>query len=206
MLIEHILYNLAVAILVGILYIKYKGRNPSWIIVASAWILDIDYLIQFVCYDIVYNNTKIVLPLMIRHGDFHNIFMIVILSIIFGWVCVKYFNENIYDAMICIGIGGSVHYICDIMVYDNWYNLFYPFGDSLSRGFAILPETRNIFGIGDWTILTVGLGMLIWVCLLKFSIDGLDSLHYIDNKVKEMQMVCLVIIGSKLGWDSDDNV
>ena len=69
----------------------------------------------------------------------------------------------------------------------------------MSRGAAILPDTRNMpFGMGDWTILVVGLCMLFYICLVKFSIDGLDSLHYVGEKMRDVQMICLSSIGVKV--------
>ena len=40
MLFEHLIYSTAIAIIAGMLWYKYTGRDPSWIIIASAFAPD----------------------------------------------------------------------------------------------------------------------------------------------------------------------
>lgn len=42
MLFEHWIYSTAIAILVGMVYYKFTGREYSWIIIASAYAPDVD--------------------------------------------------------------------------------------------------------------------------------------------------------------------
>jgi hypothetical protein len=69
--ISHLIYAIAIAMIVGMAYYKYTGRDHSWIIIASAYAPDLD----------AFTNTflnKLGIDLLvygqqIRHGDFHNI-------------------------------------------------------------------------------------------------------------------------------------
>jgi hypothetical protein len=70
-LFEHLIYSTAIAIIVGMLWFKRTDRDPSWIIIASAYAPDIDIvageLIKKLDLNILTNGA------LIRHGDFHNI-------------------------------------------------------------------------------------------------------------------------------------
>jgi len=194
MLIEHFIYNLSIAILVGIIYNHYYHRNPSWIIVVCAGILDIDYLVQSVCFGFYY-STGIYLPVMITHGNFHNIPIIIILALIFGYIIYKIFNENIYDSMICVAIAGLAHFVADVYVYTYTYYPLYPINGFLFKSAAILPEMRNMpFGIGDWTLLVIGLGILCYMCIVKFATDGVECLEYFSFHANKVYLICISII------------
>jgi len=197
MILEHVLYNLAVAIIVGIVYQQYTGRNPTWLIVAAAYLSDIDYILQFIWYTI-YDNTGIILPITVRHGDFHNILSIVVLTLLFAWVYKKYLHGIFMDGVICIGIGGFLHYICDIMVYDNIYHPFYPFKYSMYT-WNLIPETRNLMDIGDTRIMFIGICLVIFCIMIKFAIEGEDRfIHYIENHIKPLPSICISIIVNTL--------
>ena len=46
MLFEHWIYSIAIAIIVGMIYYRFTGRDYSWIIIASAYIPDSDMFID----------------------------------------------------------------------------------------------------------------------------------------------------------------
>jgi hypothetical protein len=46
MLIEHVIYSLAIAIIFGVLYRKHTGRELSWIIIMSAYASDLDLFME----------------------------------------------------------------------------------------------------------------------------------------------------------------
>jgi hypothetical protein len=70
-LFEHLIYSTAIAIIAGMLWFKRTGRDPSWIIIASAYAPDFDIvtgeLLKKLDLNILINGTPI------KHGDFHNI-------------------------------------------------------------------------------------------------------------------------------------
>lgn len=193
MLIEHILYNLAIAIIIGVIYQQYTGRNPTWLIVAAAYLPDLDYILQFAWYT-CYETIGALCPIMIRHGDFHNILFILILSVIFAWLYKRYLNGLFIDGIICIGIGGFAHLLEDICVYDNLYHMWFP----ISRGFStwnILPETRNFMDIGDTKIIFVGMIFVIFALVFKFAIEGEDKfISYMNTYIKPLPSICVSIV------------
>ena len=69
MLFEHLIYSTAIAIIAGMLWFKRTGRDPSWIIIASAFAPDFD----IVAGELLKKLDLNILTAPIRHGDFHNI-------------------------------------------------------------------------------------------------------------------------------------
>ncbi len=69
MLFEHLIYSTAIAIIAGMLWFKRTGRDPSWIIIASAYAPDFD----IVAGELLKKLDLNILTTPIRHGDFHNI-------------------------------------------------------------------------------------------------------------------------------------
>lgn len=72
MLIEHLIYSAALAVIVGMIYVSLTGRGPSWIIIAVAFIPDIDFGL-----DQLSKIPGITLSFTVRHGNFHNIMALV---------------------------------------------------------------------------------------------------------------------------------
>jgi hypothetical protein len=68
-LFEHLIYSTAIAIIAGMLWCKRTGRDPSWIIIASAFAPDLDIVAGELLKKLDLNS----LTTPIRHGDFHNI-------------------------------------------------------------------------------------------------------------------------------------
>jgi hypothetical protein len=71
-LFEHLIYSTAIAIIAGMIWYRHTGRDPSWIIIASAFAPDFDIfaggeLFKKLDMIILINGAPI------SHGDFHNI-------------------------------------------------------------------------------------------------------------------------------------
>jgi hypothetical protein len=195
MIIEHILYNISFAILVGILYNEYFHRNPTWIIVVSAIVPDIDYIFQSIIFYSM-ELLGIMSPIIIYHGDFHSIVVISILAVIIGYIIHKLCKEDIHDAIFCVFIGGLLHFICDLLVYTYTYYPLFPLSHFGIKTLAILEETRNMpLGLGDWNIMIVGICILTYACIIKFAIDGIESLNYFKFHVRNTYTICLTFLG-----------
>jgi membrane-bound metal-dependent hydrolase YbcI (DUF457 family) len=194
MIIEHILYNLSIAILIGIVYNKYTNRNPTWLIVAAAYLPDIDYILQSI-WIMLGINPGLLTP---YHGDFHNIVFVSLLIIIFAYIYKKYYNGLFIDGIICIGIGGFAHILEDIIVYDHNYYLLYPFSKLPFHTPNWIPETRNLV-IGDSYIIFIGICCIIFALVFKFAIEGeYRFIHYIENHIKPLPSICISMITNAL--------
>jgi len=77
-LFEHLIYSTAIAIIAGMLWYKHTGRDPSWIIIASAYAPDFDIVAGELLKKLHLNN---LISTPIRHGDFHNIAFLLLFAI-----------------------------------------------------------------------------------------------------------------------------
>jgi len=79
MISEHIIYSAALAILVGMVFYKFTGRDPSWIIIVCSIAPDLDELANPVLRRLGISLLLDGSP--IKHGTFHNIAFMVVFGI-----------------------------------------------------------------------------------------------------------------------------
>jgi len=103
-LFEHLIYSTAIAIIAGMLWYKYKGRDPSWIIIASAFAPDLDIfageLFKKLDMNILINGAPI------SHGDFHNIAFLLLFASAAALV-LRLAGMRLGDSFLFADIGGG---------------------------------------------------------------------------------------------------
>ncbi|MFA4956794.1 MAG: hypothetical protein WC556_07450 [Candidatus Methanoperedens sp.] len=101
MLFEHLIYSTATAIIAGMLWYKYTGRDPSWIIIASAFAPD---------FDLVAGELfkKLDMNILIAHGDFHNIAVMLLFATAAALV-LRLAGMKFVDSFVFAGIGFGAH-------------------------------------------------------------------------------------------------
>lgn len=179
MLFEHLLYSAAVALVIGILFLKYTNKDPSWIIVLMTIAPDADLVFQYImiyCKD----TFGIISPMFIYHGNFHNIFSMIVLSLIASVIFWK-FGINFIHAYICSLLGFICHFCEDFVVYPPAYAYFYPFG-ATEYGINLIPETRNLYVAGS-EVLVVGIFLYIMAVMIKlyYSNGNWDVKSYLSD-------------------------
>jgi hypothetical protein len=173
MLLEHLIYSAALAIIVGMIFMHYTGKDPSWIILLMTIVPDVDYVLS--CF--IFNCTA---TLPITHGDFHNILALVFLSLCMALVLSR-FNIQFTDALICSGIGFGAHLVEDALVYKYWYSYLYPL-DTKTMGWGIMTETRDLFGWAGTQVLLAGIIILcLAVGIRMYCEDGWMMSKYVQN-------------------------
>jgi len=158
MLSEHIFYSGAIAILVGMVFYKFTGRDSSWIIILCAWAPDLDFFLH--------------------HGIFHNIAFMVIFGIIMAFI-LKSFGIQFIDAFFFSVIGFGVHLLEDAMVFDVSYPFLWPFSRN-NHGLELFPNVlssrgqyiANFSGIANTEILLIGLLFLVLAIIIRTCIEG----------------------------------
>jgi len=158
MLSEHIFYSGAIAILIGMVFYKYTGRDSSWIIVLCAWAPDLD--------------------LFLHHGAFHNIACMIIFSVFLAFI-LKSFGIKFFDAFFFSVIGFGVHLLEDAIVYDVAYPFLWPFSTN-NKGFELFPDVissrghyiASFFRIANTEILIVGLLFLVLAIIIRTCFEG----------------------------------
>lgn len=170
MIIEHIFYSSALAILVGMVFYRYTGRDLSWIIIICAWVPDLDGITNPIL-----NHLGIRLILngqLIHHGTFHNIAFMVIFSITAAFLLhplgIKFFDSFFFSI-----IGFGAHLFEDALVYKAGYPFLWPFSFK-PLGIGLLPNIINednyikdFFGIANYEVLIIGLLLFLVAILIR---------------------------------------
>jgi hypothetical protein len=175
MLAEHIIYSTALAILVGMIFYKYTGRDSSWIIILCAWIPDIDLIANRILT--TFGFTLLFEGHRITHGVFHNIAIMVIFGILVAFL-LHPFGIRFLDAFFFAVIGFGAHLFEDALVYEVGYPYLWPLSSKI-LGFGFLPNmineenyVRNFFGIANTDVLIVGMVFLLVAVLIRSFIEG----------------------------------
>lgn len=187
MLAEHIIYSSALAIIIGMVFLHYTGRDYSWIIILCSWAPDSDIIANPILnqfgFTLLYEGHKIV------HGDFHNIAIMVIFGIIVAFLLhplgIKFIEAFVYSV-----IGFGAHLFEDALVYRMGYRFLWPFSSKI-MGLGILTQIqseeyyiRNFFGIANTGVLIIGLMLLGAAVLIRTRIEGRTWIRwYMPNRV-----------------------
>ena len=164
-LIEHLIYSAALAVIVGMIFVSLTGRDPSWIIIAVAFIPDIDFGL-----DQLRNIPGITLSFTIRHGDFHNIMALVFFSLVIA-AAASAIRMRTSDAFICAAIGIGAHFYEDAMISKSAYTFFWPFTTHYF-GIGILTEIPYDLIIANSEVLLVGILLLSGAVCIRTLVEG----------------------------------
>jgi len=187
MLAEHIIYSTALAILVGMIFYRYTGRDSSWIIILCAWIPDIDLIANSVLtrsgFTLLFEGHKI------SHGVFHNIAIMVIFGILIAFL-LNPFGIRFLDAFFFAVIGFGAHLFEDALVYEVGYSFLWPLSSKV-LGFGLLPNMineekyiRNFFGIANTEVLILGIVFFLVAILIRTSVEGSTWIRwYLPDRV-----------------------
>jgi len=156
MYIEHIFYSGAIAILIGMLFLRYAGRDSSWVIILCAWAPDI------------------VLPI---HDLFHNVAFLVLFSILLTLLLHSY-GMILFDALFFSFIGYGVHVFEDALVFKTGYPFLWPLVRG-ETGIGVFPGAvsegnyiGDVFGIANTQVLMTGLAFLMLALLIRTVVEG----------------------------------
>jgi hypothetical protein len=175
MLAEHFVYSAALAVLAGMLFYRFTGRDHSWIIILCAMAPDIDAIANRVLtrfgFTLLFEGHKI------THGVFHNIAMMVIFGILLAFL-LNPFGIRFFDAFFFAVIGFGAHLLEDALVYKVAYPFFWPFSSEVV-GLGLLPNMvseenyfRDFFGIANTYVLIVGLVVLLVAIIIRTYAEG----------------------------------
>lgn len=188
MLLEHLVYSFAVALIAGMIYNHYTGRDPSWLIILGTIVPDIDYVLYQINYLITGNDF-----LVIIHGTFHNVLAVVVISLIVGFILLK-IEMPFYESSIFFGIGMMCHFIEDSLVYANLYSYYYPFSPD-KMGWGWINETQDIFHLAGVEVLIPGVALLCMAIIIRSAIDSewslIDYSYQTSNQLKYYTSILL---------------
>jgi membrane-bound metal-dependent hydrolase YbcI (DUF457 family) len=182
MIAEHIVYSAALAILVGMVFYKYTGRDSSWIIIICALAPDLDELANPVLRRF---GIRLLLDgSSIQHGTFHNIGFMVIFGVVVAFLLhptgIKFFDSLFFSM-----IGFGAHLFEDALVYKSGYMFLWPFSSQI-LGIGLLPNALNeenyvkdFFGIANTEVLIIGVLLFLVAFLIRtYSAGSLSWLKW----------------------------
>jgi len=171
LLIEHVLYSLAFAVLVGMMYDFYTTRNPAWIVVFAVLLPDTDMVFRTV-WEVIF-PTKI--P-FIQHGSFHNVLALCVFTVVIGWLVNKYLpTVDRNDAMVCVFLGFLAHLVEDAFVYTEPFPFFFPFSDMFWNTGVLIATDDIHWGLtplASTNVLLFGILVLAAAILIRIIIQG----------------------------------
>ncbi|HWQ20446.1 MAG TPA: metal-dependent hydrolase [Methanotrichaceae archaeon] len=153
MMIEHIFYSFALAMIFGLVYYRFTGRDCWWIIAASALAPDLDMIANFALRKV--GVVLIVQGHHIVHGDFHTLIALALYALIVAFF-LNPFGVKFMDGLIFALVGFSAHFFEDFLVEDPAYDFLYPLTGRVF-GWGLLPNVHNFYGIANVEVLAIGL-------------------------------------------------
>lgn len=149
-------------------YLRFSGRDPSWIIIASAYIPDIDVIANYLLRKI--GVIVLIHGHPIEHGNFHNIALLVLYALSVAFL-LNPIGIKFMDSLLFAGIGFAAHLFEDALVMNPAYPFFWPI-TSQSLGIGLFHYTKNFHGIADREVLIVGLILVGLSAWLRTAYEG----------------------------------
>ena len=175
MIIEHLFYTTAIAIIVGMLFFRVTGRDSSWIIILCTYLPDLDKVIgrviDYAGFTLLFQGHPI------QHGAFHTIAMMVVFGIIMAFL-LHPFGIRFFDGMVFSMIGVGAHLFEDALVYPSNYMYLWPIYPE-KTGLAWLPTglneesySSNFFHIANTEVLVIGIILVIIAAAIRTYVEG----------------------------------
>lgn len=177
MLLEHLVYSTAIAIFI---YTIYRKKECLYIIIGSAYAPDIDLIADKILKKI--GITILVYGEPIKHGDFHNILIMIIYAILIA-LLLNTTNIKMKDSFILASIGFASHLLEDALVFNPGYRFFWPISDKI-YGIGVLGFDYNrntdFYEIANTEVLIIGIFLVILSIFIKYIFD---------NKIKSVIVI-----------------
>ena len=157
---EHVIFNLALAVvLTSFIQREYAGWG-TLIIVISGCVPDIDGIFDLLQNHLVYITGQL-LPRMTEHSrDFHTLGALVVYAVLAGIALMYLFRLKFSSVALFAGIGFGAHLFEDALVYNPSSAIFWPVSP-VPAGIGIFSDySRNFLGIANTGVLLIGMILL----------------------------------------------
>ena len=168
MILEHLIYSTAIAIISGMIYSKLTSRDHSWIVIASAYTPDVDVvadsLLRKIGIVVLINGNPI------EHGDFHNMAALLIYAVLVA-LLLHPLGIRLVDSFVFASIGFAAHLVEDALVFNPGYAFFWPLL-SQKYGIGIIGYHKDFYGIADKYVLCIGLVAVVVCAAIRTACEG----------------------------------
>ena len=167
MRLEHLFFNLAVAIAVGMVYQWKTGRDPSVIIVLVAFLPDLDVVVHGGVHLLAWFSG---ITILFSHGSFHNILALALFSLGLAFIASR-FGVPFRDACLCVAIGYATHLVCDAVAFNKFTDLLWPLVPVATEPvpYSYHPD---LFGIAQGSVLVVAISLVLLAALARTLREG----------------------------------
>jgi membrane-bound metal-dependent hydrolase YbcI (DUF457 family) len=179
MFLEHWIYSIAIAIIVGAIYHKYTGKDHSWIIIASAFAPDIDLFINYFFRN--FGITLLINGNPIQHGNFHNLAIMLFFTFLTA-LLLQTIGLRFRESFLFASIGFMAHMFEDALIANPAYAFFWPLSAE-KFGIGLFAYNRDLYGIANTQVLIVGLLLVIMLAIVrsKYEINDWITCMVIPN-------------------------
>jgi len=167
MRLEHLFFNLAVAIVCGMAYQRLAGRDPSVIIVLAAFLPDLDVVVHAGVHVLERISG---ISILFYHGSFHNILALAAISLGVAILASRY-GIRFWDAAICTAIGYGTHIVCDAVAFNEVPYLLWPLGPART-GPVPYSYSPDLFHLAQGLVLVLAVAIVLLAALVRTLIEG----------------------------------
>ncbi|HSD57775.1 MAG TPA: metal-dependent hydrolase [Methanotrichaceae archaeon] len=168
MLSEHLVYSLAIGLAFGAVYQRFTGRNYWWIIVASAFVPDMDLIADSALK--MFGITVLVFGAPIDHGHFHNILVMLFYAVVVAFL-LHPLGIRLIDSFIFALVGFAAHMFEDALVANPAYPFLYPL--TIRRfGIGFFHYHADIFAVADREVLIAGIILVMIALAMRRALAG----------------------------------
>jgi len=189
-LFEHLIYSTVIAIIAGMLWYKYTSRDPSWIIIASAFAPDFDIfsgeLLKKFDMIILINGAPI------THGDFHNIAFLLLFASAAALV-LRLVGMRFGDSFLFAGIGFGAHMFEDALIANPAYAFFWPISGQ-KFGIGFFDYKPDLYGIASLDVLIVGVIFMVLCGGIRAFYEGKGGIRRIARTVGIAAAIMILMV------------
>ena len=190
---EHVIFNLALAVvLTSLVQREYAGWG-TLIIVISGCVPDIDGIFDLLQNHLVYITGQL-LPRMTEHSrDFHTLGALVVYAVLAGIALMYLFRLKFSSVALFAGIGFGAHLFEDALVYNPSSAIFWPVSP-VPAGIGIFTDySRNFLGIANTGVLLIGMVLLTGAVITSLILrkNAWDELNGSPARVYNLLISCL---------------
>ncbi|MCX9025590.1 MAG: metal-dependent hydrolase [Candidatus Methanoperedens sp.] len=190
MLFEHLIYSTAIAIIAGMIWYRHTGRDPSWIIIASAYAPDFDIfageLLKKLDLNILINGAPI------RHGNFHNIAFLLLFATAAALV-LRLAGMKFVDSFLFAGIGFAAHMFEDALVFNPAYAFIWPISGQ-KFGIGLIDYKPDLYGLANTDVLIVGVISMVLCAGIRAFYEGKGGIRRIVRTVGVASAIMILMV------------
>jgi len=181
------------------LWYKHTGRDPSWIIIASAFAPDLDILAGYIFKQ--FDIGVLINGIPLRHGNFHNIAVLFIFAGAVG-LLLKLIGMKFKVSFMFAAIGFGAHIFEDVLVYNPGYAFLWPLSSHVF-GIGIVDYKPDFYGIANTEVLIAGvIALLLCVTIRLFYEGNCGSKRFL--KAFAASGIFSILILSSIGFYNDN--